>query len=75
MTKDERAELLKLSSELSYLAIRYADLSPMLSCDEWDGLAEKIGKQAVEFMLEQVYAAKDAKETEETKLDEWLAST
>lgn len=75
MTADEQRDLHEQANDLAYLAIRYANLSPMLSCDEWDGLAEKIGKRAVEFILREVYAVKDAREGEEAKMDEWLAST
>lgn len=54
MTADEKDELLRLASELSYLAIRYADLSPLLSCAEWDGLADQIGKEVVGLVEQRI---------------------
>lgn len=54
MTEDEKKQLHEQATQLVYLAIRYADLSPMLSCDEWDGLAEKIGKRVVQSILERI---------------------
>lgn len=73
MTTDEKDDLLKQSQDIAYLAIRYADLSPVLSCEEWDGLSAEIGREVVELVLRRVDAVKEAKEVEEEKMDEWLA--
>lgn len=74
MTTEEQRDLHEQAAQLAYMAIRYADLSPMLSCDEWDGLADGIGKQAIELILKEVYAVKDTRKVEEAEIDEWLAS-
>lgn len=50
MTTDERKYLTELANELSYLAIRYADLSPSLTGVEWDGLAEEMAGSVVRLM-------------------------
>lgn len=54
MTDDERKELHEQATQLAYTAIRLADLSPLLSCAEWDGLAEEIGKDVVALILRRI---------------------
>lgn len=49
-TNDERNELLRDASSLAYTAIRFSGLYKELSSAEWDGLAERLGKNIVEFM-------------------------
>lgn len=69
MTTDERNELLRLASELSYLAIRYADLSPLLSCAEWDTFADILAGEMVghiEQRIEQRREELEAKTAKET---------
>lgn len=61
MTADEHNDLHEQSVQLAYLAIRYTDLSPLLSCEEWDSLSDQIGKEVVELMLRRVYAVRDAR--------------
>ena len=54
MTTDEHNELLRLASELSYLAIRYADLSPLLSCAEWDTFADILAGEMVAHVEQRI---------------------
>ena len=69
MTTDEHDELLRLASELSYQAIRYADLSPLLSCEEWDTFADILAGEMVahaEQRIEQRREELEAKAAKET---------
>lgn len=54
MTEDERIDLYEQATQLAYLAIRYDDLSPLLSSSEWDELAASIGKEVYELVRERV---------------------
>lgn len=53
-TAEERADLHEQATQLAYLAIRYANLSPLLTCDEWDNLADVIGKDLVELIEQKI---------------------
>lgn len=74
MTSDEREDLHKQASELAYLAIRLADLSPLLSCDEWDTLADEIGREMVALALRRVDVVREAREAEDAAMEAWLQS-
>lgn len=59
MTEDERIDLYEQATQLSYLAIRYDDLSPLLSSSEWDELAASIGKEVYELVRGRVDEARE----------------
>lgn len=75
MTTDEKDELLRLASELSYLAIRYADLSPLLSCAEWDSLADQTGRDVVELIEQKIEKTRAVIEDEHGDHDYQYANT
>jgi hypothetical protein len=50
MTKDERDELLKDASTLAYQTIRFTGLYKQLSSDEWNGLAERLGRVTLSYI-------------------------
>jgi hypothetical protein len=50
MTADEHNELLKDASDLAYLTIKFSDLYKELSSDEWDRLAERLGRATLSYI-------------------------
>ena len=63
MSEDEQRDLHEQASQLAYTAIRLADLSPLLTCDEWDALADETGRRVVAMILERINNRRNELET------------
>lgn len=50
MTPDERSELLRDTERLAYQTIRFTGLYKELSSDEWDQLAERLGRVTLRYL-------------------------
>ena len=67
MTTDERNDLHEQAAQLAYLAIRYADLSPLLSCEEWDTFADILAGEMVAHVEQRIEQRREEMEAKVTK--------
>lgn len=70
MIPDERSELLRDAERLAYQTIRFTGLYKELSSDEWDQLAERLGRVTLSYLealideeFTRLESEKSAKET------------
>lgn len=67
MISDERQQLHEQAAQLSYLAIRYADLSPLLSCAEWDTFADILAGEMVAHAEQRIEQRREELEAKTAK--------
>ena len=67
MNAEARHELKELAQDLTYNYIKHSGLARLLSCEEWDSLAERLANQSMIFIeskVENEFAEREARNVE-----------